>query len=218
MTQNTRGGLKPAKLKNLKTNDEYPVMFNPFEYAISKQNTYQRGNVMGRNAPSYEFTQGGQRSLQLTLYFDTLDKLEPVTKYTEPLWSLMMIDETAVVSETNKSSPPQVAFIWEKLEFKAFVTNMSHKFTLFTADGTPVRCVVTVTLEEGIPADEVPPQESGATSSGQQQTPVTATEGERPDNMAAQNGGSPSDTRAVMSANNVDDPLNVPRGSTLSRP
>jgi hypothetical protein len=36
--------------------------------------------------------------------------------------------------------------------------------------------------------------------------------------MASQNGGSPSDTRAVMSANNVDDPLNVPRGSTLSRP
>ncbi len=217
MSQNTRGGLKPAKLKNLKTGAEYSVMFNPFEYAISKQNSYQRGNVMGRNAPSYEFQQGGQRSLQLTLYFDTLDKLEPVTKYTEPLWSLMMIDETTTVSNTNKSSPPQVAFVWEKLEFKAFITNMSHKFTLFTAEGTPVRCVVTMTLEEGIPADEVPAQDAGASSTPQTQTPVTATEGERMDNMAARDGGSPANYRDMAAANNIDNPTNVPRGTNMSR-
>lgn len=217
MSQNTRGGLKPAKLKNLKTGDEYSVMFNPFEYAISKQNSYQRGNVMGRNAPSYEFQQGGQRSLQLTLYFDTLDKLEPVTRYTEPLWSLMMIDESTTVSNTNKSSPPQVAFMWEKLEFKAFITNMSHKFTLFTAEGTPVRCVVTMTLEEGIPADEVPAQDAGASSTPQTQTPVTATEGDRIDNMAARDGGNPSNYRDMAAANNIDNPTNVPRGTNMSR-
>lgn len=214
----TRSKLSAAKIKNLKSGAEYPVMFNPFEYAITKQVTYTKGNVMGRNAPSYTFSQGGPKSLQLTLYFDTADTLQSVKTFTDPLWTLVQIDESTVVTDTNKSSPPQVAFIWEKLEFKAFITNMSHKYTLFTKDGTPIRCVVTMTLEEGIPADEVPPQEAGATSTSQQQAPATATEGERPDNMAAQNGGNPNNTRDMMAANNVDNPLNVPRGTNLNRP
>jgi hypothetical protein len=218
MTANTRGGLKPAKLKNLKTGTEYPVMFNPFEYAITKQAQYDKQPRMGKNTPSVEFKSGGAKSVQLTLYFDTSDTRQSVESYTKPLWTLLEVDESAKVPNTEKSSPPKVAFIWGKLEFQAFVMSMTQKFTLFLLDGTPVRCVVTLTLEEGVPPDEAQAQEPGATNTSQQQTPVTATEGERPDNMAAQNGGDPANTRDVMTANNVDNPLNVPRGTNLARP
>ena len=217
MSQTTRSGIKAAKLKNLKTNDEITVMFNPFEYAISKQVTYKREAVMGKNVPSYEFQQGGPKSIQLTLYFDTSDTNASVKPLVDKLWKLVEIDESSTVPDTNKSSPPQVAFEWGELYFEAFITNMSQKFTLFTQEGRPLRCVVTVTLEQGLPA-EAAPQDAGATSTTQQQAPVTTTEGERPDNMAAQNGGNPNNTRDMMAANNVDNPLNVPRGSTLNRP
>lgn len=214
----TRSGLTPAKIKNLKTGDEHPVMFNPFEYAITKSVQYTKTPQMGKNMPGFAYQSGGARSLQLTLYFDTSDTLESVETHTKKLWTLVEIDESSTVANTNISSPPQVAFIWEKLEFKAFITQMSQKFTLFTKDGKPIRCVVTMTLEEGVPAPEGEAQEPGATSTTQQNAPATATEGQRPDNVAAQNGGSPNDTRQVMAANNVDNPLRVPRGTTLNRP
>lgn len=218
MPNQTRSGLTAAKIKNLKTNDEYPVMFNPFEYAITKSVQYTKTPQMGKNMPGFAYQSGGARSLQLTLYFDTSDTLESVENHTKKLWKLVEVDESAVVANTNMSSPPQIAFIWEKLEFKAFVTQMSQKFTLFTKDGKPIRCVVTMTLEEGVPAPEGQTQEPGATSTTQQNAPVTATAGQRPDNVVAQNGGNPNNTRQVMEANNVNDPLNMPPGTTLNQP
>ena len=51
--------------------------------------------------------------------------------------------------QDDKPVPPLVVFSWGTItSFPAFVTQVSAKYTLFSADGTPIRAVCSVTLEE----------------------------------------------------------------------
>ena len=88
----TRGGLAPAKLTNLVSGAEVRCMFNPFEYTLTKQNSWENNPVIGQNVPEVVFQQGGAQSLRLTLHFDSLPQGDDVRKYTDPLWKMMMID------------------------------------------------------------------------------------------------------------------------------
>jgi hypothetical protein len=45
---NTRGDLEPATIINLATGDQVYCMFNPHEYTLSKQNTWQQGETKGK--------------------------------------------------------------------------------------------------------------------------------------------------------------------------
>ena len=72
MTTNlTRGGLTPATITNTITNEVVKFMFNPYEYTISKSNTWQDKPVSGLNLPMVTFQQGGAQTLSLTLHFDS---------------------------------------------------------------------------------------------------------------------------------------------------
>lgn len=73
---------------------------------------------------------------------------------------------------------------------------------------------MTISLQQYIDETDVPPQVAAAMAAEQSQT-TQFTEGERLDNVAAQNGGDPSDYRTVAENNNIDNPNNVPTGTTL---
>ena len=64
----TKGGLAPATLTNLDTNEIVNFMFNPFEYTLSKRNTWQDKPLTGQNLPYINFQQGGAITLKLTLH------------------------------------------------------------------------------------------------------------------------------------------------------
>lgn len=218
MTLNvTRGGLRPATLKNLNNNRVVKFMFNPFEYTIKKTNTWaqQEGTGTGLNIPIVAFKEGGAITLDLTLHFDTQDSGQDVRGYTAPLWDMMMIDESKKNQRSNKSQPPPVAFEWGRLYFKAIITSMSESFTLFSENGVPLRCQVQVSLQQYIDERDTPPQIQG--QGGGQNVPKTSTlvEGERLDHVASQNGGSPSNYRNVAEQNNIDNPQRVPSGTVL---
>ena len=49
----------------------------------------------------------------------------------------------------DKPMPPLVVFHWGGItSFPAYVTSVSAKYTLFTPDGTPIRAICTVSLQE----------------------------------------------------------------------
>ena len=122
MTLNlTRGGLTPAKIINLATNEEVKFMFNPFEYALTKSNTWEEEAGKGVNVPIRVFGSGGAVSLSLTLHFDSLKEGASVTTYTDPLWKMMMVDTQNTEQRSGKSAPPQCAFQWGKFYFKAII-------------------------------------------------------------------------------------------------
>jgi LysM repeat protein len=213
MTLNvTRGGLSPATIKNLLSNEVVKFMFNPYEYTITKQNTWQDKPVIGQNLPKVTFQQGGAQTLNLTLHFDSQASGGDVRVFTEPLWKMMMIDDSSKNSSSGKGEPPPVIFEWGKLSFKAIITNMSQKFLLFTENGVPLRCTVEVSLRQYLDEADIAPQTPGQTSTGSTSTTTTAVQGQRLDNIAAENG---SNHRDVAEANNIDNPLNVPPGTQL---
>lgn len=211
----TRGGLSPAKIINLNSNEEVRFMFNPFEFTLSKSNQWKNGEVMGLNVPKVDFQSGGAVSLKLTLHFDTQPNGGDVRYYTNPLWKMMMIDESKVTNESGKGQPPPVAFEWNRLYFKAIIKQMSQKFTLFSDKGVPLRCEVSVTLQQYVDeedrraqVDSLPPGQ-GASASTQ------VIEGQRIDHIAASSSGSASSYRSIAEKNNIDNPLNLPSGTNV---
>ena len=207
----TKGGLAPATLTNLDTNDVVNFMFNPFEYTLSKSNTWQDKPVTGQNLPYVNFQQGGAITLKLTLHFDSQVLGTDVRNFTDKLWKMVMINEAKADAKTGKGQPPPVVFDWGKLHFKAIITNLSQKFTLFTDTGIPLRCTVDVDLRQYL--DE--PGETGTAQSSSSGTttkaPVTATQGQRLDNMTS----NPNDQRKIAEKNNINNPLKVPTGTKL---
>lgn len=212
---NTRGGLKPATIVNLSTNEEVRCMFNPHEYTLTKSNSWEAKPVRGKNVPKVTFKQGGAQSLKLTLHFDTLAEGADVRDLTDPLWKMMLVDESSQNPRSGKSAPPQVAFRWGKLSFEAVIKTLSQKFTLFIDDGKPVRCTVDITLDQLIDVDDYQPQDPSSEGAGQTEQLVTVIEGDRMDNVASSSTGDPGSYRDIAEANNVDDPLKVKPGQQL---
>ena len=213
----TKGGLAPATLTNLDTNEVVNFMFNPFEYTLSKHNTWQDKAVTGQNIPYVTFQQGGAITLKLTLHFDSQDENKDVRNYTDKLWKMVMINQSKVDAKTGKGQPPAVAFDWGKLHFKAIINDLSQQFTLFSETGIPMRCAVDISLQQyADEANAMGEAQSGnasslSSSSGTPAAPTTAVQGQRLDNIA----NSPNDQRKVAEKNNIDNPLNVPRGTKL---
>jgi hypothetical protein len=213
MTMNlTRGGLTAGKIKNLSDNSEVKFMFNPYEYTIKKTNTWQEQAVMGENLPRIIFDKGGAQDLALKLHFDTLAQAQDVRGITKSLWKMMMIDTSSENTTTGKGSPPKVQFEWGGVVFKSVVISLSEKFTLFTANGTPVRCEIDISLRQvednSAAIAQIPAVTSASTST------VTSTSSLRMD-MAALLAGAAGGARELAANNNVDDPLKVPNGTKL---
>jgi Contractile injection system tube protein len=218
----TKGGLTPGTIKNLTdTSKEVTFMFNPFEYSISKSTTWNETTVTGRNVPLMSFQSGTPMSLDLTLYFDTLDTRTSSGSYTSVrdhtlnLWALMMVDESNVNTTSGKSEPPAVAFEWGDVYFKAVVTSLTEKLTLFSETGIPLRAEMTVKLQQYFDPDDTEPQvPSQPTWTTTAPKTSTFTAGTRLDLIAAFSGTAQS-MRKIATDNNIDDPLNIPSGTNL---
>jgi hypothetical protein len=216
----TRGGLTPAKMINLKTNTEVDFMFNPYEFQISKDITWEDGEEKGVDAPQSIFKVGGVRTITLALWFDTQDSGGDVTYYTSKLWEMAMIDQASIDSTTGKGLPPPVAFKWGKLYFKSIITSISETFKLFDPEGVPLRSEMSITLREYV---EVGDTIDASISSGSSTAPpqvATLTGSDRLDTMAlgaiaAGIVAASMATRTLMEENNIDNPLNVPPGTVL---
>jgi hypothetical protein len=236
----TRGGLQPAVLKPVDPagtpDDEIKFMFNPYQYTLSKSNSWERETGKGTNVPVTSFTQGNAMSLTLEMHFDSYADNEDVRKYTNKLWKLMLIDPRTNNPETHKGRPPVVAFEWGALYFKAIVTKIDQNFTMFLADGKPVRCKATVTLEQYHDDGNRPPQAAlmsgaaairripgmsltamlAAAAAAAAAAVVIAAASDRIDHVAQSSTGDAGNMRQVAERNNVDNPLKVRSGQTFS--
>lgn len=127
-------------------------LFNPYEYTVSKSNTYERKPKNNADVMHAEFKESGSQTLKLSLFFDSYEENDSITEKMKLLWSFMSVSRTdpkgstKQKKETKKQRPPYVAFEWGIFSFVAVITEMTQKFTLFKPDGTPVRATVDVTF------------------------------------------------------------------------
>jgi hypothetical protein len=213
-----QAGLERAKIIGVQTPDVVcNCMFNPHELTLVKQNAYDSGDTKGSNVPKVKFQQGGAESLTLQLFFDTYAEDSDVRIHTAPLWQLMMVTDARKNPDTDKSEPTQVLFQWGIFIFKAVITSLSQKFTLFNKDGVPLRTTVDVTFQQA--EDEQKHHRQNPTSGGGPPMRVSTMQaGDRLDLLAHRVYGDPSHWRLIARANGVRHPLRLREGQVLIIP
>ncbi|MCA9959467.1 MAG: LysM peptidoglycan-binding domain-containing protein [Chloroflexota bacterium] len=218
---NTRSNLTAARIVEIDENDnevsgnEVPCMFNPYEYTVSKTNTYSEEPNNGSSSPEVEFQKSGAQTLRLNLTFDTYETGEDVSQITNKLWKFMEPGEEG--GGEDKKPPPEVAFIWGVFRFVAVITAMTQRFTLFKEDGTPVRAKVEVTFTQHKDVNDYPNQ-NPTSGGGPVQRLHTIVSGDRLDTIAAKVYGDATRWRAIAEYNQIRDPLKLKAGQRLTIP
>jgi len=150
------GPLVKAVLKPVNPDrDPIPCLFNPREYTLQRTNTWRSGENATHDVGDLSFGGGGGAKLSLPLFFDTTlygaggPGGRDVRAHTDRLWTLMLIDGRTRHEKTGRGTPPEVIFQWGTTwYFRAVITGMQQQFSLFLADGTPVRATVTLELQQ----------------------------------------------------------------------
>ncbi len=218
---NTRGNLVAARIFEVDENgnetgsNAVSCMFNPFEYTVSKSNTYSERSRNRSSAPQIEFQKAGAQTLKLALMFDTYEADEDVSQTTNKLWKFMEPKQEG--SGDDKQPPPEVAFEWGVFRFVAVITQMTQKFTLFKNDGTPVRAKVDVTFTQHKDVNDYPNQ--NPTSGGGPIQQVWSVIGsDRLDTIAASVYGDAAKWRLIADYNDITNPLSLRSGMRLTIP
>jgi hypothetical protein len=209
----TRGNLKPATLTNLQNNSVIHFMFNPEHYTVARTNTYETADNLVVPPPP-EFKRFGRASLTLsTLYFDTYETGEDLTKITNELWDLMNPPDPG----DPKSTPPEVKFEWSSFSFKAVVSDLTVKYTLFNKEGTPVRAEATISFIQSDDYHKHPHQ--NPTSGGGPALEVRRiVQGDRLDLIAADVYGDAARWRQIAEFNHIHNPKRLRPGQMITIP
>jgi nucleoid-associated protein YgaU len=132
---------------------QFKVLFNPSTYSISSSVTWQAEASRELNAPALSYGGGAGRTLALELFYDVTEpidgtRIDDVRKETNKIVTLARKDR-------DLGRPPVVAIEWgaapltgSDFPFFGVVSQLNQTFTLFRADGTPVRATLSVTFTE----------------------------------------------------------------------
>ncbi len=220
-------GLVKAEIASVDdARDKIVCMFNPREYSFTKQNSWTESQNKGNNVGRLEFGGGAPAKLTLQLLFDTYEAHsdgsrqlnqagDDVRRYTRPLWDMMKVADRARNRTTGRGEPPHVRFTWGSVwSFEAVIESITQKFTLFLADGTPVRATLDVSFKQITDEGQYPRQ--NPTSGGHPGDRLrTVRAGESLSQIAFEEYGDATIWRHLAAANNIDDPLHLRAGQLL---
>jgi len=188
---------------------EFDVPFNPNQYSLDKANQIAEAAIPGLQAPILQYVHGNTRSLSMELFFDTYEEQTDVRDYTSKVYKLLEI-------ESSSHAPPVCDISWGGFQFTGVLDHVSGKFTMFLADGTPVRATLNVTFKEFIEVEVLVKEEP--TESADHRKTRTVRAGDRIDTITAEEYGDPAKWRLVAQANNLDDPTALEPGDVLKLP
>lgn len=186
-----------------------PVLFNPNQYSLDQANTLAEVGVPGLSAPILQYVRGNGRTLSMELFFDTYEEQGDVRGHTDLVYGLLDI-------RGPLHRPPVCTFTWGSFNFDCVVERVGGRFTLFLADGTPVRATLSVTLKEFVEVDVLvrnPPTESADHAKT-----YVVRRGDTLSSIAAAEYGDPGRWRPIAEANRIVNPRLLPPGTRLSLP
>jgi hypothetical protein len=205
-----------AKGPGSKIGEAIVFQFNPKEYTVRKSASWEHRPARGARATSMpEFKGAEQRTLTIECFLDANESSgRDIAKDIENLFRCCTPLEATV--GRNRPSPPFVVFGWgRKMSVTCCVKSVSVKYTLFKPDGTPIRAVATLELQE-VPS---PPARQNPTSGGPAlRRAHTVVAGDSLQSVAHAEYGHPRFWRAIAAANGIEDPMRLEPGTHLLLP
>jgi nucleoid-associated protein YgaU len=193
-----------------------PFQFNPKEVTISKAAKWERKPTKGsKKAGPPEFTGPEPSKMTLEMFFDATGANDgSVVVAVESLLACCL--PTPETAGKPKAAPPLVVLHWGSISsFPAFVTSVSAKYTLFSTNGTPIRAVCSVSMEE-MPGEKWPQNPTSGSRDVRRVHRTVA--GDTLASLAYTEYGDPGAWRALAAFNGIDDPLRVRAGTLLMLP
>lgn len=189
-------------------------LFNPSEVEVTKTVNWTEEGGRVLDHPRLSFQGGASRTLTLALFFDSCEGQQDVRTYTNKVAELARYDG-------NLHRPPVCRVYWGPdaggdLPFRGVVTRVTQRFTLFLANGTPVRATVDISFRE-YEAPEQQARRSNTASPDRRKTRVVA-QGDSLWSLAAAEYDDPAQWRPIADANNLDNPRQLTPGMILSIP
>jgi Contractile injection system tube protein len=135
-----------ASLISQDSTDNIDFMYNPTELRFSRsmRTNPADGARTANGLPKVSFANPDPYSLSLSnIMFDTYEEGTNVMNlYINKL-------RQSVAFTDSLKRPPVYIFTWGSQEYlKCFVTSLTYRLTMFLPDGTPVRAVVDLSLQE----------------------------------------------------------------------
>ena len=145
-------GLKKCKIVNCdEPNVALVAYFNPKEISIDKQVPWNAHKASKADHHILEFTNAQPRVLSGELLFDGYEqKLDVYSTYVVPLLAMTEVKKNA--NSDSEKRPPMCMLVWGSLQFKGVIESVQTKFTMFLAEGIPVRATCSVKIKQ---ADEL---------------------------------------------------------------
>lgn len=207
-------GETPGKAGALLETIEFQL--NPKELTVAKTAKWESKNQKkASSAPPASYQGPEPQKMTVEMYFDeTRSHDGSVVARVEAL--LATTAPTEKSTSTKKPSAPWVVFKWGLFTgFTGYVKSVSAKYTLFSPDGTPLRAVCTVAVEE-LASDQ---GKQNPTSGGlQPRNAHTLSEGDTLPAIAYREYGNAALWRSLAEVNGVDDPLRLRPGDTILIP
>ena len=186
-----------------------PVLFNPDEYSLNKDNTFASQTIPGLSSPILQFVNGNLRTLEMELLFDTTDARTDVREKTQQVADLLKID-----SELH--APPVLLVSWGSLQLRCVLARLGQKFVQFMEDGRPVRARLNCTFNEFVDPEREAKETNRQTADF---TKVhTVTSGDTLDNLATRYYRNPNSWRPIAIANSIEEPRSLAPGRELRIP
>jgi len=137
------------KAKLVAFNNEAPdieFMFNPTDISFSRSVTWKSndGNRSTTLLPKVNFS--GVEPYKFTLkqlLFDTYEKKESVMKYIDTIKK-----GVETIDGSPDKRPPVYILRWGTEYFYCVMTSLTYTLNMFLTDGTPVRALVDISLQE----------------------------------------------------------------------
>jgi hypothetical protein len=216
-------GFQRAKLE-IDGQEPIECAFNPQSYTVSKTNIWNFKPTTGVDLPDGEFGGGLPRRTTLSLLLD-VSLLGPDESVKDAANKLLKMMETGGGGGGGGgSAPPFVTFRWGSVDLpKSVPVSLTIQHVLFHPNGEPIRAMVDLELAQ---AEKASTASSGGTS--QPQNPTTRAlrglrvhrvrDGDSLPAIAFEAYGDPTHWRAIAEANDIDDPMRLPRGADLAIP
>ena len=132
--------LEKALITDTVTGLRIPVLFNPEEYTVTRENNFAQASIPGLSAPIVQFVNGNMQSLDMELFLDTYEEhregsrvlnsaREDVRKLVQKLTDLMNINPAT-------HAPPVLIFTWASLTFTCVLAKVTQSDVCFACHKT----------------------------------------------------------------------------------